>query len=264
MVKAVSRDMLAELLSRFSKDTNWSQLDSDQIQREVVQLSTDEFGRRATAWLKNGTRLEVKGSSVLTIDRTKPFDPVKFIGSGWSVVNEESDKRSLALTIVDFSKITFESGLCEGETTITGEEKLKRLKAGKMIHLDAKYGQALLEEKGQATLRFLHDTYGISWMEFAGTVLRSGDGGRCFLYFYRHDDGSWRWSCRWLDYARDTSNVSPLLATLFISNTSSFRKCLFFHLSIPTTKHLSNCHQLSRQNGILLSLKRLCFPEYHQ
>lgn len=166
---------------------------------------------RVLRFVENGYRLSVIGPNTLVIDRSKPFDPMKFIGEGWSIVEE--DERSLMLTQIDFTKVRFDSGLKEGESRITGEEKLKRLKKKSEIRLDAEIGQALYEEKGQTTLRFIHEHYGISWFELAGTVLRDPDGDRYFLYLYRHGDGSWRWSYRWLDSGRGARGVSPVLAS---------------------------------------------------
>jgi len=191
-------------------NVDWDTVDFDGLQDLIVRRPKDA-GAAFGAWLRNGGRFAIKAPSALVVDRSKPFDPVKFVGAGWSIVEE--DTRSLALTELDFSKVRFESGLQEGERYITGEEKLKRLTALPEIRLDAKIGQALYEEKGQATLRFLHDHFGVSWIEFAGTVLRDSDGRRCFLCLYRRGDGSWDWFCFWLDRVRYRGNVSPLLAS---------------------------------------------------
>jgi hypothetical protein len=158
------------------------------------------------------TRTIVKvPARLFKVNRSQPFDPAKFVGRNWSIVEE--DERSLAVIELDFSKVRFESGLQEGERYITGEEKLKRLMAMPEIRLDAKIGQALYEEKGQATLRFLHDHFGVSWMEFAGTVLRRSGGRRCFLCLVRHGGGSWGWHYGWLGLGRYRDYVSPLLAS---------------------------------------------------
>lgn len=209
-MKPVSRDQSNELGARFLTDVNWGALEHDRMQ-EVVALPRDELGRRFTAFLQNGAQFVIKGPSTLIVDRSKPFDPVKFIGSGWSIVEE--DPAALKLTEIDFSKVCFESGLKEGESVIDGEEKLKRLKALGEVRLDAKFGHTLYEEKNQATLRFLYDTYGVTWMEFAGTVLRNSGGHRYFLYLDRGGDGSWSWYCYWLVTDRSRDSVSPLLAS---------------------------------------------------
>jgi hypothetical protein len=212
MSKAVSRDQVAELGARFLRDVAWGQIDHDALQH-VIELSPAELGRLLTGFLKDICKLRTNSPHpyILTIDRSQSFDPREIIGTEWSI-DKENDKRAFGLTSVDFSKVIFESGISgDYATTITGKEKLKYLKAGKMVRLDAKCGQALLSEKGQATLRFLYDTYGIGWMEFAGTILRHCGGGQYFPCLCRHDDGLWYWSVNYLGDLRDSTRVSPLI-----------------------------------------------------
>lgn len=223
-MKSASPEQSRELIARFSTDTNWGAVHHDPLQSDVIQLSRDELGRRFTAFLNNGCQLVIKGPSALVIDRTRLFDPAKFIGKGSSIWRgsadsnglegeEDQDSRSLALTEIDFSKVAFEHFLKEGESSITGEGKLIRMKADPCIRYDAKVGQALFEEKGQATLRWLYDTYGITWFELAGTVLRGSGGGRYFLYLDRDVGGSWNWDYRWLGCGRSAGGVSPVSAS---------------------------------------------------
>ena len=222
-MKALSRDQLAELNGSFNNDTKWSAVDPDKVQAQFIEQSKEERGRQWTAFLNNGGRLIIKGPSVLVIDRSKPFDPTRFLGKGSSIWRgpadgkglegeEDQDPHSVALTELDFSNVAFDSFLKEGEPTIVGEEKLLRMKAGPRIRYDAGIGVALLDEKDQATLRFIHDTYGITWMEFA-TVLRDSDGSRYFLYLYRSVGGSWDAFYYWLGYDRDADYVSPVSAS---------------------------------------------------
>lgn len=151
------------------------------------------------------------------------FNPSTFVGSGWTIWkgpakgdglkgDEEQDKRSLALKEVDFRGMTkeanFLTGLEGSETVVTSEVKRARLIA-KAIQADARIGQALFEEEGQKTLRWL-DTLGITWFELLGTTLRRSDGRRGALYLDRQGGGSWGWSYSWLDY--DRSAYSPALS----------------------------------------------------
>ena len=73
------------------------------------------------------------------------------------------------------------------------------------------------------------------------TFLRRQDDNRYFLYLNRNDDGSWNWNYNWLDNDRNRDNVSPLLATLFISPPSAalFGGVLFLQLSLPPAEHLT-------------------------
>jgi hypothetical protein len=83
--------------------------------------------------------------TLLSIDRSIPFDPVAFIGEGWSIMEE--DEHSLLLTEIDPTKVGLEMMLKDGEEMVVGEEKLKRLIASGNIRLDAKVLQTLWENK---------------------------------------------------------------------------------------------------------------------
>ena len=219
-MKAVSRDQSHEVIGRVMRNTNWSELDGDILQQGVIGMSEQEFGRRFTQFLKNGANFVMKGPGALIVDRTKPFDTNKFLpiwrgpkdGNGLTG-EEEQDTRSLKHTEIDFAKAIFTVCLKDGESAITGEEKLARHTAAKHIRLDAKVGQDLLEEKGQATLEWLFNTFGIVWFELPGTTLRYSNGRRYFLCLYRDDDDRWRWSYYWLDSYRYARNPSAVLAS---------------------------------------------------
>jgi len=137
-------------------------------------------------------------AGILVIDRTTPFNPAEFIGSGWTIEIEEEDERSLALTEVDFSKIRLETMLKKGETSINGEEKLKRLKEAGHIRLDAKVFQTLWKDKTLIPESWKKKMNGnTTYIFFDGTILRIPSSGRCVLCLC-WDDGGWRWGCYWL------------------------------------------------------------------
>ena len=161
--------------------------------------------------------------SILRINRSTPFNPAKFLGEGWSIWrgpadgdglsgNEEQDERSLALTEVDLSKVRFETCLHDGESSITGEEKLKRLKETGHIRLDAKVFQTLWENKDKIPESWKEKIDGnIRYIFFDGTTLRSPDGDRRVLSLY-WSDGGWRWLCFWLSLDWRALNPSAVLA----------------------------------------------------
>jgi len=141
-------------------------------------------------------------SGVMIIDRTTPFNPAEFIGDSWTI--EEEDKRSLALTEVDFDEIRLETTLKKGETSINGEEKLKRLEKAGHIRLDAKVFQTLWKDKTLIPESWKKmDGYTIY---FNGTILRGPNGSRCVLCLY-WSGGEWRWDYCWL--ALDWDDCSP-------------------------------------------------------
>ncbi len=139
------------------------------------------------------------------------FSPEDFFGErGWKIV--ERDERSLVLTEIDLSNVLFETMLQEGETVITGEEKLKRLKASKCIRLDAKIFQTLWENQYFIPESWKEKVNGNTrYIFFDGTILRHPSGYRCVL-FLCWDDGEWNWSHRWLNYNWGVSRSSAVLA----------------------------------------------------
>ncbi len=91
-------------------------------------LSVEGLAKRiAQIIVKAGRGVTKAVSSLLPLDRSVPFDPVKFLGKGWSIA--EQDPRSLTLTKIDLSKIALVTTLKKGERWVTGAENLCRLKA---------------------------------------------------------------------------------------------------------------------------------------
>ena len=59
MSKAVSRGQALEISARVATQVNWDELDGEQQQAEIINLTPAEFGSRFTAFLKNSGRLQV-------------------------------------------------------------------------------------------------------------------------------------------------------------------------------------------------------------
>lgn len=149
------------------------------------------------------------------IDRSKPFDPERFIGKGWKI--EEEDGRSLALTDVDFFRVHLVSCGELGRESLTGDERLARLRARKSEHirLDAKIFQVLWENQW-----LIPRDFKFSYIFFDGTVLRSPGGLRyalflwwdnCRFEFLRPRDGRWHWGFEPLFEERGRVYVSATL-----------------------------------------------------
>ena len=150
---------------------------------------------------------------VLLVNRTSPFNPAGFIGQrGWTIWrglatsdgltgDEQQDYRSLALTEIDWNRVLFPTCLKGDETSITGEEKLKRLQASGEILLDAKVGEELLldyKTNGEnSVLEKLRQQHNVTYLDFFGTILRNPRGNRCVLYLC-FSGGQWRWFYGWL------------------------------------------------------------------
>jgi hypothetical protein len=148
----------------------------------------------------------------ITINRKIPFDPEKFIGKGWSI--ESEDKESLKLKKINLDDIVFHTGLKDGESYITGEEKLKRMTG---IQFDAKILQTLYENPKY--LEYIYEKTGKAWFEFMGTILRRPLGHRYALCACREDDGSWSWFYNWLDDVRPSDDPAVGFASPQNSDT---------------------------------------------
>ncbi|HBP00764.1 MAG: hypothetical protein UY41_C0051G0002 [Candidatus Moranbacteria bacterium GW2011_GWE1_49_15] len=212
MSKAVSRGQALHLQSLFGSKVDWDSIDGEQLQKSVIEgLTPDEIGTRFTAFLKNNCQFNFGDpKSILT----KTFNPVEFLGEGWSIWKglvdgdglsgeEDMDVRSLELAEVETAKIVFEAYLEEGESSIKGEEKIMRSKKNPdLIRLG---GNVFLgfwldyqANKENSVLEWLYRTRKIRFIDFPGLVLRGPRGNRCLPYLYRLGDGEWDWRCYWL------------------------------------------------------------------
>ena len=223
-MKEVTRGQALEVSARVATQTNWDMVDGDKLQRGVIGLSSEEFGRRFTAFMRNDCQLIVGEPKVIPIDRSVPFNPTEFIGVGWTIWrgpadgdglsgDEEQDTRSLALTQIDLSAIVLKSTLKPGETVIKGEEKLKRLKVSGEIRLDAGAFKALWDNREILPARFKEKTNGnTTYIYCDGTVLRSPRGRRCVLCFC-FNGGAWNGDCGWLGHDWNVNGPSAVLAS---------------------------------------------------
>ncbi len=185
--------------------------------REVSGLLKDMFDRLAgpngSEWLnalkrflrrENPWEIVQPHSAILPINRSTPFDLMALLGGGWSI--EEQDSNALALTEIDLSKIELTLTLKEGESSVNGEENLRRLKNTGNIRLDAKVFETLRQNK-----KMIPESWKGKYVYFHGTVLRNPRGHRCVLYLYRND-GKWYWNYDWLDNDWNGRSPSAVLA----------------------------------------------------
>ncbi len=150
---------------------------------------------------------------------TGDFDPIIFkgLGQGWKILPEETDQRGEALTELDITKVIFKIMLEGKETSVKGEEKLKRLKATGCICLDGKAFKACWGNRHLLPESWKKDENGkIRYIFFDGIVLQGPCGFRCVLCLY-FKDGKWQWNYNWLENDWNANNPSAVLATLFVS-----------------------------------------------
>lgn len=111
---------------------------------------------------------------------------------------------------------------------MTVEKKRVALINERRLLVGPDFGWSLLKEGGfggQKTLRYLHDTFGVQFIDFLGRIIIDPQGNRCALTLFREGtihlkidgvwteiEGSWTWGICRLDCER--GDDSPTLAFL--------------------------------------------------
>lgn len=201
-----------EVLSVLATNTSLDEIDFSETRlQDVINRDPKAAGRRFTEFLKNGCRFITGEIKAVT---TKLFDHTEFLGSGWSIWKgsvsgdgtsgaENVDLRSLSLPKIDLDLFLFETCLKEGENSITGFEKLRRLeKMSKFIRFGDNVFLGLWLDyqtnKENSVLETFYRTRGVIYLDFFGTIFRSPGGNPHVLYLCRFDDDRWRRRCNWL------------------------------------------------------------------
>ncbi len=130
-----------------------------------------------------GGKYAVGKPHITPIDRTTPFDPVQFLGKGWTIY--EQGELSLELTGVGIHSIKLEHMLKPGEDWIDGEERLRRLKEARYLQLDAKVFQTLWENKESIPESWKKRIGTLAtFVFFDGTILQDPRGLHHVIYLY--------------------------------------------------------------------------------
>ncbi|MEK7585555.1 MAG: hypothetical protein AAB455_03540 [Patescibacteria group bacterium] len=207
---AVNARQWNAFLATLIQNADPDQLDPDLLQRSIIG-DPKVAGENFTRFLQNGCRLNIGGLKVAP----QPFDPATFpvLGEGWRVLTEEHDVRNDGLVEVDFARVGLTTGLNEGETAITGEVKLARLKQSGCLRYGANVFMGLWRDyqalKENSLLECLYRERKTVYLDFFGDVLQHPDGGRYVLYLCRGGVG-WDWDASRLDGGWGSSRVSAV------------------------------------------------------
>lgn len=157
------------------------------IAQEVIDSPGNEKAKQVVRFLY-GELLVCESNSIL-INRSAPFNPAERLGNGWTTVEE--DERSLGFTKLDFARVKLITMLKGKESSITGEERLRRLKKLGSIRLDAQVFQTLWENKPLIPESWKEKEDGnIRYITFDGTIFRTPHGDRDVLCLSWYD-GKW-------------------------------------------------------------------------
>lgn len=152
------------------------------------------------------------------------FDPAAVFGSGWKfgeeinglpdndeiTVFQKAIEKASTLPKDDGRNLLFPTGIETGNKVITGDDRIKVLSAVNLS--DPVFLWSLYKEDGQKTLHYLHDTYGVTWMESLRRILLNPAGNRCALFLNRVSDGSWYDYYYWLDFDRNVDDPAVSFA----------------------------------------------------
>ncbi len=119
MNKLVSPEQRMEIASRLVTQVDWTELDGDKIQREVISLPPKEFGRRFTAFLKAGINLT--SGTGLTVGSFK-IAPITHDIHGWKCVLPAQNQSS------EFNAVLYEVLPGQAGKPDTIEETVAHLK----------------------------------------------------------------------------------------------------------------------------------------
>jgi hypothetical protein len=210
----ITADQSQQVMAALSTNVNWSSIDFEAhgLQNAVIRNAA-EAGKQFELFLKNRARMIVGDpKSVMT----KPFNPTEFIGKGWTTWKgsvdgdglsgkQDVDQRSLVMVEIELVRFLFETCIEAGEKSITGEEKLRRLKE-KLEFI--RFGDNVFlglwldyqANKKRSILEWLHLNFGVTFFDFMGQILRDPFGRRLVLFLERRGDGTWDWRCIWLGF----------------------------------------------------------------
>lgn len=206
----ITIDQSHQVIATLMVNIDWKSIDfKNSGLQDFIARDPKRVGRQFTAFLKNGG-LFFKRPNIIKIDRSVPFDPAIFLSKRTSV--KEQDKRALAIAEVDLNNVRLETMLTPGETSVNGEEKLKRLEKAGYIGLDAKVFQTLWENQSLIPEEWKEKTDGkTTFILFNGTVLEHYGGDDFIMGLYWSGD-NWCWFIKYLKNGCFDCDLSVVLS----------------------------------------------------
>ncbi|MEI6810526.1 MAG: hypothetical protein WCK60_00565 [Candidatus Nomurabacteria bacterium] len=201
-----SQGQVLNAIAILMNNADWGAISSTSLQSFIDNPRA--AGSQFTAFLKYGGVEQPK--VVVHIDRTSAFDPVAFIGEGWSFA-EARNPRSAALGLLDYySKVKLSTDWLEGKSSVDGETRRTRILVDTAsTPLNADHFLDLWNNKEKIPEEW-KKVKGV--ITFDGDVLRDSRGDRYILCLY-WSDGRWSWYGHWLGRKWHAAYPSAVLAS---------------------------------------------------
>ncbi|MCX6754259.1 MAG: hypothetical protein NTU81_00285 [Candidatus Nomurabacteria bacterium] len=183
---------IGEVLKILTNGVNLDFLNGEAL--KLIRNNPEEASKNFTEFLKNGANIVKAESRLIQINRSLLFNPkTLFNRKVWS--SREDEVRTVALTKIDLNEIVLVSTLKKGETRISHEEDLKRLKRkNNLIRLDAGILMTLLENQNLIPEKWKEETNGeITFILFNGTFLRKCKNNFILYLYWSSFDKKWNW-----------------------------------------------------------------------
>lgn len=197
MGKVIGIEQSHALLAILAQNVDWSAIEAQTAQ--AIILDPKGAGANFTKFIQQGARV-LNGTGKLMVDYSVKPSLISL------AVESHVDRSDIAE--IDISKLTRVQMLKSDESSITGNEYLKRLKESGAPMLDVRVMEELLKPENQ---HLIPEDWKKGLTYFFGTIFRFSDGHLCAPCL-GWSDGEWRWVYRWLGGGWDGSEFGASLA----------------------------------------------------
>ena len=175
------------------------------VESDIKAMCKGDFMKGVIGLLHGEYELKPAAKAVDSV-----FDPVSFIGEGWSC-DEERNPRSVTLPLLDdYSKVKLSTDWLEDCSSVDSKTRRANILADmNHIPLNIDHFFDLWTNKEKIPKKWKKVKGGIT---FDGDVLRGSDGRSYFLCLCWRG-GLWRWDCRWFGHGCSAFFPSAVLAS---------------------------------------------------
>lgn len=214
-IKRISSRQVRSLIASFTIDTPWEEIEADA--QSFIEFPPEQKGIIFATFIANN--FQIKNAGEQKTIKAKLFNPVKFLGSGWSIWKGPADGDGLsgdedvcpkasAIKEVELSKVIFKNCMNGDEERISVKEGIDRLNesddfTGFGLGIFLGFWEDYQIHREFSVLERLHQDFGVWELYFPGTILRNPNGERIIIFLGRTEEGVWDY----VDFCDDSSVI---------------------------------------------------------